>query len=116
MRTSTFVVQMEAGFAQVGGQAEIVTETTGYLITHNDDELKNYVRALADLINNADNLKAKSMACQALMASKYSWQKTIDDFSSTWFFLFGLNSNQVNDTNNIPTIHIVTVYQFNKNC
>jgi|WetSurMetagenome_2_1015567.scaffolds.fasta_scaffold39104_2 glycosyltransferase involved in cell wall biosynthesis len=66
--------------ARVGGQDEIVNESTGYLISHGDVELKDYVRALVKLSDSSGELAEKSSACQTLMASQFSWANTIDNF------------------------------------
>ncbi len=66
--------------ARVGGQEEVVSESAGYLIPHGDGELQEYVRVLRQLTDSSGELEAKSKACRALMATKYSWEKTIGDF------------------------------------
>jgi glycosyltransferase involved in cell wall biosynthesis/GT2 family glycosyltransferase len=66
--------------ARVGGQNEIIDENVGYLIPHGDGEIPGYVGALGELIGNLDNRGSKSKACQALMSSRYSWAKTIEEF------------------------------------
>lgn len=66
--------------ARVGGQEEIISEDTGYLISPGDGELLRYVDAIEDLTSNPGKLCSKSNACQALMASKYSWGATIENF------------------------------------
>jgi glycosyltransferase involved in cell wall biosynthesis len=66
--------------ARVGGQEEIVSEAEGYLVPHGDGEISEYVHALERLITDCADRKAKSKRCQMLIASEYSWHKTIGDF------------------------------------
>jgi glycosyltransferase involved in cell wall biosynthesis len=66
--------------ARVGGQEEIVGEAEGYLISQGGEEVREYVRALERLVANPTDRQAKSRRCQDLIASEYSWRKTIDDF------------------------------------
>lgn len=66
--------------ARVGGHEELVSESAGYLISHGEGELDEYLCALRKLTDRAGELEAKSKACQGLMASEYSWGKTISDF------------------------------------
>jgi glycosyltransferase involved in cell wall biosynthesis len=68
--------------ARVGGQPEIVADNAGYLIAHGEGESALYVDALQRLIGGGGELVAKSAVCQSLMATTFSWQKTISDFES----------------------------------
>ncbi|MEO8732130.1 MAG: glycosyltransferase [Rhodoferax sp.] len=67
--------------ARVGGQGAVVTEDVGYLISRGDRELQDYVLALGKLIHNSADLKIKSKACQQLIASTYSWERSINEFN-----------------------------------
>lgn len=68
--------------ARVGGQAEIVSPEAGYLIAHGENEESEYVAALTRLFSQPKVLAACSSHCQALLASKFSWNKTITDIEA----------------------------------
>lgn len=66
--------------ADVGGINEIVCNNIGYLIPHGEGELDCYVRALGELVSDSESRYLKSKACHDIIAAKYQWEKTIDDF------------------------------------
>lgn len=66
--------------AKVGGQEEIVTQDLGILVQHGDNELKEYVNAVCQLVSNPKELKEKSQQCLVLALSKLSWDAMIDNF------------------------------------
>jgi glycosyltransferase involved in cell wall biosynthesis len=66
--------------SRVGGHDEIVSADTGYLIPLGHGEVHQYVQALLHLSDRSGEHAAKSHRCRELMASTYSWGKTIDDF------------------------------------
>jgi len=65
--------------AKVGGQDEIVTKQAGFLISHGDSELREYVDALDRLISEPERLREMSEECKSLSTSKLSWERTIDN-------------------------------------
>lgn len=66
--------------AKVGGQEEIVTQDIGVLVQHGDNELKEYVDVVYQLVSNPKELKQKSKQCLELASSKLSWEVMIDHF------------------------------------
>ncbi len=68
--------------ASVGGQDEVVGSDAGFLIPHGDNELQEYVSALAQLLSDASLLRSMSTQCKALSFSKLSWESTIENFQA----------------------------------
>lgn len=66
--------------AKVGGQDEIVGQDAGFLISHAENELQDYVGALEKLLSNPGLLRSMSSQCMAISASKFSWERTVDNF------------------------------------
>jgi glycosyltransferase involved in cell wall biosynthesis len=68
--------------ARVGGQEEIVSDDAGVLIPHGDNEIQEYVSALAQLLSNSSLLRSMSIQCKALSFSKLSWESTIENLQT----------------------------------
>jgi glycosyltransferase involved in cell wall biosynthesis len=68
--------------AKVGGQEEIVSQNAGVLIPHGDKELQHYVDALERLISDPIQRLSMSSECKSLTTSKFSWERTIDNFQT----------------------------------
>lgn len=68
--------------AEVGGQEEIVSPDAGVLIAHGVNELQEYLAAIRRLLSNSAELRQMSKQCQALAASKLSWEGMVDNFLS----------------------------------
>lgn len=66
--------------ARVGGQDEIITDATGYLIPQEGDEVRQYVEALAEILSNPELREVKAVKCRQLIASSHSWETTIRRF------------------------------------
>ena len=66
--------------ANVGGQGEIVSPDIGILIPRGDNELSEYVDALHRLLGHPETLQQMSNQCQAIAASKLSWEGMINRF------------------------------------
>ena len=68
--------------SNVGGQDEIVDSEAGYLIGRDDNELRGYIDALQELIENVKLRNQKSKHCRSLISSKYSLQCAVTAFES----------------------------------
>lgn len=68
--------------SDAGGQNEIVDETSGFLISFGESEVRGYVDAINLLVR--DPLRCNNMAskCREIMAEKLSWIKSIHEFES----------------------------------
>lgn len=66
--------------AQVGGQGEIVTPEVGILVSQGEAELQTYAAALQRLIAQPDVRSQMAQACQALAASRLSWDHMLTQF------------------------------------
>jgi glycosyltransferase involved in cell wall biosynthesis len=66
--------------AKVGGQEEIVTPEVGMLIPHGGNELQAYLDAMRRLLASPAELQRLSKQCQALAASKFSWEGMVENF------------------------------------
>jgi hypothetical protein len=66
--------------AKVGGQEEVVSSDAGFLIPHGDNEVRDYLVAIENLISSPGELQRRSKECKALAASKLSWDTMIDNF------------------------------------
>lgn len=66
--------------ARVGGHTEMVTQDTGILIPHGDNELSEYLDAIHRFLSNPAALEQMSEQCKVFAASKLSWEGMIDNF------------------------------------
>ena len=80
--------------ARVGGQDEIVGSDAGFLIPHGDNELQEYVSALAQLLSNSSLLRAMSIQCKVLSVSKLSWESAIENLQAIFDEAHQLRLNQ----------------------
>ena len=66
--------------AKVGGQSEIVTPESGFLIPHGPQELTEYVDALAQLINSPADLAARAAASRHIATTQMAWSTMLHNF------------------------------------
>jgi glycosyltransferase involved in cell wall biosynthesis len=66
--------------AHVGGMAEIIGPSEGFLIEHGPNEIAEYRAVLCDLLLAPEKRAKMGKACRTLLESKYSWAGTIDFF------------------------------------
>lgn len=68
--------------ARVGGQAEIVPQSAGFLIAHGSEELGEYTDAVVGLVTDTEKLQRMSAESVAVANSKLSWTGMIDQFEA----------------------------------
>lgn len=68
--------------SDVGGQGEIITEASGYLIPHSSDEAQHYVDALRAVFLNPQERRARGKAARDVIAQSFSKSSTIAAFES----------------------------------
>jgi len=66
--------------AKVGGHDEIVTPDAGMLISHGENEIREYLDAISRLLSDPSEMQQMSKRCKALAVSKLSWEIMVDHF------------------------------------
>ncbi len=68
--------------SDVGGQGEIITEASGYLIPHSSDEARHYVDALRAVFLDPQERRARGLAARDVIAQTFSKRSTITAFET----------------------------------
>lgn len=84
--------------ADVGGQNEIVSASSGVLVPHGDQELGVYVAALRHLLTDEAACAACAKSCQHIAASQLSWSGMISQFLGLVDQAHALRVNQPRQT------------------